>query len=200
MSLLRCWIVYAPDGTVRGVYPKRRRAALHGTPVEAELVPAELWDAALGFLVRWFAYRDAGILGPMDAVSWRDVLDAEATARFAVARYDVGTTPIATTVPEAQILASVASTPNSAATAQLERELSAAKVTITQLQRTHDRLREELKELNMQRNERKTSAVLDVTRTLGYMQAASSAPNDPVQAYRAGMVYAAQLFAKLGTR
>lgn len=188
MPLTTCWVVYDGD-TIHGVYRSKRRASRHGTPVRSVLVADSLWTPVLHFVLRWLGYRDAGIRPDLLNVAWADVVAAEGDARRAVLLHAVTDEPVRATPP-----APATNTAPMGISAQVE--VDALRAQLVQLRRENAVLRQELAELEQQGRDVHTAAVVDITRTVGYLNAAMNAPHDAVHAYRAGMVYAAQVLSR----
>lgn len=184
-SIVPCWVV-RQNGTIAAVYRTRRRAAAHGGDVtRSVLVPATLWDAMHRFADCWFRYRDTRALTLLDQVTWEQVMDAEAQAHLQLARHGVRVVAVTTPLHANQ-------SATEAYTAAVH-ERDAARELVAQLQAENRTLRQEIRELEREPQDTQTAVVMDITRTIGYLNAAMNAPADAVQAYRTGMLYAAQV-------
>lgn len=133
-------------------------------------------DAYRHLAETWLAYRDGPGPGFFDSVSWQQVCDAENAVRGILE---------GTPAPPPQPV------DGRLVTLQEENE---------RLRGVVDELTAEIRELHETRRMTPTAAVLDVSQTLAYRNAAEHAPTDPIHAYRAGMLYVAQLIARLTTQ
>jgi len=125
-------------------------------------------DPLRHFAETWLAYRDGNPLSVIQT-SWQAVCEAESAMREALEAGDPN--PL-----EGRIL-------------RLEEEN-------TRLREQVEELTRETQELAETRRLAPAAALMDVTRTVAYINAATHAPTDAVHAYRAGMAYAAQLIAR----
>lgn len=145
------------------------------------------WYQLLLFAETWMQYAHQQGVEALTTVSWLDVLNAEKLAFQALVEIrDVDDTVL----PQQRFAAEDTDTKElEALRAQVERltaELEKAKQP-KPVAKAAPTAKPKPKPLS------ETAATLDIRKTVGYMTAASSAPDDPVQAYRAGMVYAAEL-------
>lgn len=187
-SIIPCWVV-RQNGAIAAVYRTRRRAMAHGGDVtRSVLVPATLWDAIHRFTDCWFRYRDTRALTLLEQVTWEQVMTAEADAYMQLARHRVRVVAVTTPIPANPSL--------HADYAAALQERDAARELVAQLQSENRTLREEIRELEHAAPDSQTAVVIDITRTIGYLNAAMNAPADAVQAYRTGMLYAAQMLTK----
>lgn len=148
-------------------------------------------DALRHFAETWLAYREGGGRSVFQT-SWQDVCEAEGAMRQALeAEGYAGPT-----------LSGLQPTPDPSLA--VHKPIDGR---IVSLQEENDRLRLQVSELGREitelRETRRLSpqaAVLDVTQTIAYKNASMNAPQDAIQAYRAGMVYAAQVIARLNQK
>lgn len=153
------------------------------TPLSApSSLSNEAWATLLRFVELWTAYRDGTVLNGFNSVSWAEVQQQESLMRNALRALPE--------TPDRLLRRDVAA---AVVDATLEQELRSLRAQVALLQREIAELSETTQDVS---KERRVNAVVDITRTLGYLNAAANAPQDAVHAYRAGMVYAAQVLSR----